>query len=251
MQTSISDYEKYKNLCLLASKNDEVFSIFRSHADYVGILEHVSYESGNEYLKEIKKVIDIDDDIVRSIKKVDEHGGPIRYSFGKFGSISPTMLRYLHVLADIKRLYGDLSGKVIVEIGAGYGGQSAIINLMYNIKEYIIIDLPETIELIKKFLITSGLDLNKYKFYTLENLIDIDSDFLISNYAFSECYKNIQDVYMEKVVNRATNFYMAVNFISEELVYSKEELLQKLKGNIIVSKEKPLTRASNLLFYKG
>ena len=160
------------------------------------------------------------------------------------------MLRYLHVFSDIKRLYGDLNGKKIVEIGAGYGGQSAIINLIYNIKEYVIIDLPETIELIKKFLITSGLDLNKYKFYTLENLIDIDSDFLISNYAFSECYKNIQDVYMEKVVNRAINFYMAVNFISEELVYSKEELLQKLKGNIIVSKEKPLTRASNLLFYK-
>jgi hypothetical protein len=42
---------------------------------------------------------------------------------------------------------------------------------------------------------------------------------------------------------------MVVNFISND-VYNKEELLQMLNGNIVVTKEEPITTDTNLLFYK-
>lgn len=253
MQTSISDYDKYKNICLEASNNDTVFNTFKSHPEYVGILEHVSYESGLEYLNHIttKNNIPLDQKIIDILKSIDQYGNPTRHNYKIVGNISPTMLRYLSVAGDIQRLYGNLNNKTIVEIGAGYGGQSMLITSVYEVKQYIIVDLPEVIALIQKFLQKNNVNLSKYKFYTLDNLPAIQSDLLISNYAFSECYKSIQDIYIEKLVNNSKNFYMMVNFISDDLVYNKEELLQKLKGNIQVFPETPSTTATNLLFYKG
>jgi hypothetical protein len=105
--------------------------------------------------------------------------------------------------------------------------------------------------LIKKFLTKNNIDLTKYEFYSLNDLSEISSDFLISNYAFSECYKPIQDIYIDKVINKTKNFYMVVNFISDTLVYNKEELLQKINGNIQIFPETPSTSSTNLLFYKG
>lgn len=252
MQTSISDYEKYKNICVSAVNDDTIFENFRSHPEYVGILEHVSYESGIEYLEHSSKVnkLTLDSKTIDIIKKIDYHGNPKRFNFPKIGNISPTILRYFSVIGDIDRLYGNLNGKKIVEIGAGYGGQSMMINLMYDVKQYIIVDLPEVIDLIQKFLKKNDMNMKKYKFYTLDNLPNINSDFLISNYAFSECYKSIQDIYIEKIVNNSKNFYMVVNFISDTLVYNKEELLNKLTGNIKVFPETPSTTTTNLLFYK-
>jgi len=253
MQTSVSDYEKYKNICLSAAKHDDVFNIFKSHSEYVGILEHVSYESGLQYLEHarLKNNIKLNTDIIDILKKIDYYGNPTRFYYNNIGNISPTMLRYFSVLGDIDRLYGNLNNKVIVEIGAGYGGQSMLINLLYDVKKYIIIDLPEVLPLIKKFLTKNNIDLTKYEFYSLNDLSEISSDFLISNYAFSECYKPIQDIYIDKVINKTKNFYMVVNFISDTLVYNKEELLQKINGNIQIFPETPSTSSTNLLFYKG
>lgn len=251
MQTSISDYYDYKNLCKLASIDNSIFSSFRSHKDYVGILEHVSYESGLEYYdhsirmnnKEFTK------DVVDKLKLLDFFGNPIRYNYDKIGEISPTVLRYFSVLGDIDRMYGNLDNKIIVEIGAGYGGQSMLINLFHNIEKYIIIDLPEVVELIKKFLYLNNIDMDKYIFYSYPDVPVINSDFLISNYAFSECYKNIQDLYIKNLINNSSSFYMIVNFINQE-VYSKDDLLTKINGDIVVYPENPNTSKGNLLFYK-
>jgi hypothetical protein len=253
MQTSISDYEKYKNICLEASNDDKIFNNFKNHPEYVGILEHVSHESGLEYLQHILNTnkLKLDQNSIDIMKKIDFYGNPKRFNYDIVGDISPTMLRYFSILGDIDRLYGSLDDKKIVEIGAGYGGQSMMIHLMYNVKQYIIVDLPEVVGLIKKFLEKNNIDMSKYMFYTLDNLPNIYSDFAISNYAFSECYKEIQDIYIDKIINRSKNFYMIVNFISDTLVYNKEQLLERLNGNIQVYPETPTTTSTNLLFYKG
>lgn len=242
----------YKNICLLASKNDEYFNTFKSNPHYNVILEHVSEEMGKKYYEHClnvnkqvftEKAVDI-------IKKIDLLGSPKRYFYDQIGEISPTMLRYYSVMGDIERLYGSLDNKTIIEIGAGYGGQSMMIQLFYNIKKYIIIDLPEVISLIKTFLIKNNMDMTKYEFYCLPDLPELHSDFLISNYAFSECPKNIQDVYINNLINKTKSFYMIINFMGGKF-YTKQELVSKINGEITITKEQPPINNVNLLFYKG
>lgn len=254
MNTSISDIDYYKNICQEASSDERVFKNFRSDKRYQDVLEHVSQKQGWEYFNHIitKNPIKLNETTIKYSKQVDEHGNPNRFPYPKFGDISPTILRYLSVLGDIERIYGDFKNKKIVEIGAGYGGQSMLINLFHDVDEYVIIDIPEALELIKKFLQTNNIDTKKYRFLTPKDVLEMGEekfDFLISNYAFSECYKNIQDLYIEKIVNKSKNFYMIVNFINEN-VYDLENLLERLDGNVKIYEEEPNTSLNNKLLVK-
>lgn len=243
---------KYKNICLLSSKDDLYFNSFKRNPDYNVILEHVSYELGKDYyyhsLNINKK--EFSDHYIDVMKKIDFLGSPRRYSYEGIGEISPTILRYYSVMGDIERLYGSLDNKTIVEIGAGYGGQSMMIQSCHNIKKYIIVDLPEVIELIKTFLKKNNVNLLKYEFYSFPDIPEIESDFLISNYAFSECPKYIQDVYINNLINKTKSFYMIINFMGGKF-YTKEELITKINKEITITKEQPPTNDVNLLFYKG
>jgi putative sugar O-methyltransferase len=242
---------RYKDICLLSSKDDSYFNVFKSHPDYNVILEHVSYEMGKEYYYHclnVNKQI-FDNKSIDVMKKIDSLGSPRRCFYDGIGHISPTMLRYYSVMGDIERLYGSLDNKTIVEIGAGYGGQSMMIQLYHNVKKYIIVDLPEVIELIKTFLKKNNVDLSRYEFYSFPNIPEIESDFLISNYAFSECPKSVQDVYIDSLINKTKSFYMIINFMGGKF-YTKEELLSKINGEIIITKEQPPVNDVNILFYK-
>lgn len=246
MTTSIAESDiKYKNFCLKAATDENVFNTFRSNKYYNEILEHVSYESGTDYYNHITKTnnFKITSDIIKSLKEVDYHGSPRRYMYEDIGEISPTIIRYLSVITDIKKFYGSLNDKIIVEIGAGYGGQSLLINKLYKIKKYIIVDLPEVNELIKKYLIKNNVDISTYEFYTPENVPVIESDYLISNYAFSECYKNIQDIYLNNLINKTKNYYMIMNFAWGNQTYSLDEMITKLKPEVKVLPEVPLSHS--------
>lgn len=250
MKTSASDYQNYTTLCKNASENDDIFNTFKSDPNYTEVLEHVYPPLGLQYLNHAITINNqtIDQNAINIFKKIDFYGNSRKYDFPNIGLLSPTILRYFSVLGDINRLYGSLDDKTIVEIGAGYGGQSMMINLFHNVKKYIIVDLPEVISLVKKFLMKNNMDLTKYEFYTYDTVPEINSDYLISNYAFSECFKQIQDVYLNKLINKTKNFYMTINL--GEGVYTPDELKEKIKGPISIIPEMPISAGTNLLFYR-
>ena len=67
----------YLDVCQYAAKSDEFFKSFKSHPAYTHVLEHVSYEEGKQYLKEI----DIDYfDKLQEIKQNDAMGNHILMS---------------------------------------------------------------------------------------------------------------------------------------------------------------------------
>ena len=47
-------YDKYRELCLQAATQDQIFSGFKGNPLYKPILEHVSYHQGLQYLNRIK-----------------------------------------------------------------------------------------------------------------------------------------------------------------------------------------------------
>jgi hypothetical protein len=59
-------------------------------------------------------------------------GSPTTYVYHRFGRISPSTLRYVKVASDLRRLFGDLTGAKVAEIGVGYGGQLLVLDQIFT-----------------------------------------------------------------------------------------------------------------------
>lgn len=249
---SISDRYDYKSICKSAYESEHDFSVFKSNPSYNGILEHVSYEQGKLYLE----YLDVNfPEYIKEIEKFrlnDKYGGTKLSKYDGIGYISPSTLRYIKVLSDLKSLFGDLNGKKIIEIGIGYGGQCFITNQVFSSKEYSLVDLDEVLLLGDKYL--NKLDTN-HRIININEIESLDEDFdiVISNYAYSELNKNLQDIYWEKFIKRSKNGYFTLNFISHLFninSYNKEEILQKFsEKDPKILEENPKTFEDNIILY--
>lgn len=249
---SISDTQQYKNVCINAANDDECFKAFKNNPIYNGILEHVSKEQGDLYLEYIKNNSPELLYNIEEFKKNDTYGGTILSTYQGIGEISPSTLRYIKVLSDLKNIFGSLDGKKIIEIGAGYGGQCLIINKLFKPSEYAILDLDEASALSKRYLLENNIQPRIIGIQDIENL-DEDFDIIISNYAYSELTKELQDIYYNKIISRSKNGYLTYNFISDLCnidSYSKNEILDKFsKKNIKILEETPKTFEKNIIMH--
>ena len=240
-----------------------VFSNFRRNKVYRRALEHVSFEQGISYIDEIRKMnFDLLKDI-ELFKQNDKWGNPETHQYPapstsqsahkpvEIGTISPNTLRYVKVLGDLISLFKQLGNLKIAEIGVGYGGQCRIINSIASPSEYTLID-------IKPALMLSNIYLDHYilnsvlKYKTMNELEVQNYDLVISNYAFSELHRNIQDVYLNKVILNSRKGYITFNQISPEYFksYKREELLEIIPNSCIIE-EKPLTHEKNCIIIWG
>ena len=248
MKTSITDTDKYKGIIKLMLQNESTFNNFKQLPEYTEVLEHVSYKLGVEYLTLIKR------DNPQLLERIDEfkmndlYGNPKWFSYDEIGGISPTTLRYVKVLSDLIKLGIDLTDKNVIEIGVGYGGQCLIISKNFKFKSYTLVDLKEPLDLTKKYLELSNV--NNVKFKEMNELGEKSIyDLVISNYAFSECAKEIQHIYSEKVFKNSKNGYITTNFTSDIYnvnSYNKGELLGLVEDSYTIDEE-PLTGKNNMI----
>jgi len=248
--TSISDNQYYPQVCLDASINYRIFNKFRRNPFYNQILEHVTYEQGLRYYSIIKE----DDDILNYVnvfKENDFYGNPRVYEYEDIGFISPTTLRYIKVLLDLKKLFKSLDKLDICEIGIGYGGQCRIINAYFKPNSYCLVDIQPALGLAKMYLdhyITKSV----LEYRTMNELPTRKYDLLISNYAFSELPRHIQDVYLSKVILNSKRGYITYNRITppEFKSYNPNELLELIPRSEIIPEE-PLTHPKNCIIIWG
>jgi hypothetical protein len=238
--------EGYITVCRLAAINDSIFKVFKRSRDYRVVLEHVSKEQGQDYLDVVmEKGKDLLEFLPR-FKENDRWGSPIKYSY-EVGKFSPTTLRYIKVLTDLKNFFGDLNGFDIVEIGGGYGGQCKIVSDVYKVRSYVIIDLDVVIPLTQKYL--DKLSVDNVIYGTQHGGYQVKQcDLVISNYAFSECVKGVQDDYIEKILAKSKRGYITYNYDGPSLPsspYNKEEIIQ------ILSKRHIVTIADDVRFAHG
>jgi hypothetical protein len=248
MKTSISDIDDYKQICKMAYENDEIFNNFKRDDNYNFVLEHTDRNVGLGYINYIKNT-KIDLSKIDKFKQNDEQGSPIRYSYEEpYGLISPTTLRYIKVLSEIEMLFGSLDGKKIIEIGVGYGGQSKMIMDYFNVAEYNYVDLPEVLNLTQKYL--KKYNYENTNFYDYENLPDKEYDFIISNYAFTECNRDIQTIYLDKIINKSKMGYITGNYIGQFFnvdTMNKYEIQEKINKKSSFIDEIPLTHQNNYI----
>jgi putative sugar O-methyltransferase len=246
--TSISDsnlHSTYTTLCGLAASDNNTFRKFRSARAMVQVLDHVTIEQGWEYILEILELAEWNRNFTEIIKKIDEHGKPIKFYFKPYGKFSPTLLRYLKVNLDLIKHFGSLKEYNVTEIGGGFGGQASLINLTNSLSSYSIYDLPPVLDLSKKFIRVNEIP-GKFNYYDGRNITKLKSDLVISNYAFSELRRDIQDEYISKVLLNSSRGYITWNPLSWRDLsgYSSEELIRIIPRSQIFQ-EKPLTYPGN------
>ena len=254
--TSISDMERYPLVCYLASKDDRMFSTFKRNKIYRRVLEHVTEKEGSEYLSVINEygLLNVQD--WQEFAKNDLYGSPIQFTYdiqGRSITLSPTTIRYAKVLSDIISMFDISSIKSIAEIGIGYGGQCRLIRSKLPEAGYALFDLPEVLGLAEKYL--THYEMCRKNIWYLDGghiYVNGDYDLFISNYAFTELQREVQDMYLDKAVLRSKRGYITYNAAGHRKLggYSDAELLQKIPGSSRID-ERPLTCEGNCIIVWG
>jgi len=248
--TSISDNQAYPQICLNACNDYRKFNKFRRNPIYNSILEHVSERDGKKYLDLILK----DNEIMQGMdafRSNDKYGSPFVFDYPGVDNISPTTLRYIKVLCDLKKHFGPLDEMNICEIGVGYGGQCRIINSMYQPSAYTLVDIRPALRLascyLDKFVMPATL---QYK--TMNEISPNQYDLVISNYAFTELPREIQTVYYERIISKSAKGYITYNDISPKSFQSfcRDEIVGMLPDANIYD-EDPLTHPRNCIIVWG
>ena len=183
----------------------------------------------------------------------DSIGNPFKYKYPGYHSLlSPVTLRYLKVASDINILFGNTFEKV-AEIGCGYGGQALVNDYLLFIKESKLFDLPYVNKLIDKYL-NNFLFRGSYKTAILNKEKVSNYDLVISNYAFSEMPKELQIIYLDKVLKNSKRGYLTMNTgIGGIRGVNKLSLLElkNLLPKFVVLEEHPLTYKYNYIIVWG
>jgi len=239
-RTSVSDTRAYNSLCAAAAADPDVFATFKRQPAYTAILEHVSCDLGAAYLKAaIAQTPSLEATLDR-FRDNDRLGKPHVCDFGTYGVFSPTTLRSVKVLSDLRTLFGPLDDFRIVEIGVGYGGQCFITHAGGGFRSYALIDLPSVLLLGSRYLEELGVP----------NVV-VDSegpfDLVLSNYAFSECTRQVQEGYLRELIQPTPRGYMTCNFMDG---LNRDELAARLPGARWIE-ERPLSAKGNEILVWG
>ena len=257
---SRSSNKSYPDYCLEAATNKNVFKNFRNHESYTGVLEHVNIELAKKYYYAIKSWNLEDSFIQDTCSILNEPGNPKKIKINeKVQNISSSSLRYLYTGIDIKNKL-DIKNKVnIIEIGAGFGGQSIILDKIIEIDNYTFVDLSEVNMLIEKFV--SNFKVNfSFNLMTLQDSFENFNEFdiVISNYAFSELPRNLQDLAINKIIKKSKSGYMIVNsdgledkFLMKKYNFYKINELKTIIPKLKVLEESPESHKNcKLLLFK-
>lgn len=236
--------KKYSEFCLLASKDEAIFSKFRRNPIFCQVMEHFTRDQGEKFYNTIKREHKELFKYFSHFRSSENYGGPIVYNYGGI-LLSPSTLRYIKVFSTIVDCIGELEGLKIIEIGGGYGGQCKIIKDIYNV-DYYFVDLPEVNELAKKYL--GKLGINDITFYDYKNIKKQEYDLVISNHAFSELNREIQDYYNNMIIKNSKRGFFTCNVVlNGNNGYNVSDY--ENMGNVNFIDEQPNTHPNNFIVY--
>ena len=121
----------------------------------------------------------------------------------------------------------------IIEIGGGYGGQCKILFDLckysgINIRKYTIIDLTEITLLQSKYLQKLNYEnVETIPFDGCEKLID-NYDLFISNYALGEFSSDIKNFYINNVLPKCKNYFIAWNTNPIHSYFKNSKLVEEI-----------------------
>lgn len=218
--TSYTDTQTWPYFCIVASEDSKIFDAFRRNTVTLSVCEYFEEEWDKKMLESIENNsrIRFSDKDWTDFLKSDEVGCPIckEYLINHSKRMANCMtLRYVRILQQLLDLFDNMNAiESIAEIGGGYGGQCRIIMSYLRTVKYTLIDLPEVLQLMKSYL-GKFEDGNRMNYIDGTSKFEEDSyDLVISNYAISEMIKDVQEIYIEKIVCHAKRGFIIWNNLS-------------------------------------
>ena len=250
---SVNDLDRYREVCRLAALDDRAFETFRSEPSYRLAFEDVTEQQGAHYLQIIRRdsphlLSDFD-----RLHASDRLGSPRLFAYPGIGPVSPATLRDFKVLSDLMRLFGDLDGFQIAEIGVGYGGLARVICDQFRPASYTLVDSDEPLQLARRFL--SHFDASGLAYWhDAEPERARSFDLVISSSrVFTEFPRTMQDHFVGSVVRKSASGYMRATVIDTKprsQSYSVRELFE-LKPDIVLHADGPLAKPENVILTWG
>ena len=240
----------YRKACQKAVAEESTFKIFRSLPEYSRIVEEKAEKKFAKCL--LAEASPIIRQKMESFQELDTIGSPATKDLSGLGRFSGTTLRYILIANQIEKLFSLPHELNIVEVGGGFGGQCYILSQLHPISDYVIYDLPEANDLIRKVMKT--LDVSHVNCCSPDEPFHHETvDLFISNYAFSECSRKMQMDYFEKMIKRADRGYVLYNQISSAFnvdSFSPKEFMELLDKNGMhprMLQESVMTNPGNVL----
>ena len=226
--------ERYINKCKIFLESDEQFSKFRQDPDYKIILEGWN-EGGNVWLGEILSSYG-DEALLERLelfKRNDIYGGPTIINYPIVGKMCPFTLKYILDAFRILENFRNAECKKIIEVGVGFGSMCIVMDSIHDFEEYILVDLPEVIELTKKYLSHFPEIYSKVKFVPCDDLENFnlheEFDLFISDAALAECNLETQFLYIDKFASKSKLGYINYNSAGCEIGSKNyRELMNKI-----------------------
>ena len=199
--------ERYYAFVKQALTDESAFSKFKTTDDYNAVVGMSLPWQAQRFLDNIKK----DPDILsrmEDFKRNDIYGTP-QIVVTEGISASPNTLRHIQTLVDLKRNFGSLDGKVISELGVGYGATAFMIGTYYKPAAYHLIDLPDVQKLAHKYLSLHNIP-STYEAPPKE------VDLFISEFCWTEFDDEDMMKFYEQYIQNAKNVYIMSNLFEED-----------------------------------
>jgi hypothetical protein len=248
--TSVSDNLPYAEFCELATNDPRAFSKFKSASPYKTVLEHTGLRNGKFYASALEKAsLSVDQSFLKFHSKL---GNPEVFTFKNYGTISPSLLRYMKVVLDLDFYFPKWKNMDVLEIGIGYGGQLCVLRELGHAGKYSGVDLLSVTRLASEYLKAARLFSDEIVLIDGGNASEsTGAGLFLSNYAFCELIPEIQERYFELYVSKCTNGYVTWNDLSEKTLggMTALEFADRVRGTIIPD---PVpTYADNLIIVWG
>lgn len=236
--TSEESVSKYLDSLRRASSDDAVFAKFRREAGVREIVEGVPDVVGRGYHAKLCTQLGHDALGVEweRITKNDKVGDPVLVELAPHGRAASTTMRYAWNVVDMQRHGVKLDGAHIIEVGGGYGGLCRMICEYHDPASYTIVDLPEALDLARRYLAQFNIEPNLESCY---DYAEYDIDTFISNYALTELSRDVQHEYVNKLMKRAKSGYVTYNSQPRNVgqQYSLKDLQSFVSGKTFIEDE--------------
>lgn len=230
--------DEYLQACKEFSENSEAFESFKQNPRYTPVLEHLTPEDAKLYYSEMKCKDQINSTNLKQIKENDIHGNPVLFDHHDLGTISPTTIRYLKNTLDIvDKFPQNIPFQRVLEVGGGYGGLCKVFHCFNKFDSYHLVDFPEVNSLSSLYLSKFKPLKNKIHHISTDDVKEVKNlDLFISNYAFSECSREFQELYYNNFIKNSSHFYIVYNNFTQNNM-SPEEFIQKVENEFDITIE--------------
>ena len=231
-KTSMLDYSAYRKACERAATDDAAFTEFKSDPDYRIATEHGDQSSVDVHYEAVR---DRHPELLsraEDFRKNDMVGNPYTFIPSNHfcaGQWSSTTLRYMLVLGELIKHNLIDSGSKVVEVGAGYGGQFKITQVLFTNLSWINVDLPETCLLSKKYI----PDISVVRSDESHKCSNEKYDLFLSCFAFSELSRKMQLEYYENIIKNCNRGFIVWNDMQQDfdhICYDEFESFLEGKG---------------------